>query len=76
MDKTFCTHLRLFRRSRYRWGDNIKTDLKEMYWKDMDWIHVVELLQEFVDTNMKFRHRKMYKVSRLSEQLLTSQLYL
>ena len=47
-----------------------------MYWKDMDWIHVVELLQEFVDTNMKFRHRKMYKVSRLSEQLLTSQLYL
>lgn len=43
------THLRLFKRPRHKWRDNIKTDLKDLYWKDVDWIHEAELPQEFVD---------------------------
>jgi hypothetical protein len=27
---------------RHRWEDNIKMDLKEIEWNNMDWIHVVE----------------------------------
>jgi len=29
---------RSFGRPRRRWEDNIKTDLKELEWGDMDWI--------------------------------------
>ena len=72
MGMEFCTHLRLFKIPRHRWRDNTKIDLKDLYWKDVDWIHEVELPQEFVDINMKFRHCKMCKVSGLSEQLLVS----
>jgi hypothetical protein len=27
---------------RYRWDDNIKMDLKEIGWGDMDWIDLVQ----------------------------------
>jgi hypothetical protein len=43
MGVAFCTYLRLFRRLRYRWRNYIKTDLKDLYWEDVDWIHVAEL---------------------------------
>jgi hypothetical protein len=29
-------------RPRYRWEDNIKMDLREIGWGDMDWIHLVQ----------------------------------
>jgi hypothetical protein len=29
-------------RSRRRWVDNIKIDLREMRWDGMDWIHVAQ----------------------------------
>jgi len=65
MGVEFCTHIRLFKKPIYRWRDNIKTDLQEIYWKDVDWVHVAELPQEFLDMNMKFRHHKTCKVSRI-----------
>jgi hypothetical protein len=27
-------------RPRRRWDDNIKTDLRDIGWEDMDWIHL------------------------------------
>jgi hypothetical protein len=30
------------KRSRCRWEDNIKTDLREIGWGGMDWIHVAQ----------------------------------
>jgi hypothetical protein len=27
-------------RSRHRWKDSIKTDLKEIEWKNVDWIYI------------------------------------
>ena len=65
MGVEFCTHIRLFKKPIYRWRDNIKTALQEIYWKDVDWVHVAELPQEFLDMNMKFRHHKTCKVSRI-----------
>jgi hypothetical protein len=32
--------MRTLRRSRQRWEDSIKMDLKETGWKGMNWIHV------------------------------------
>jgi hypothetical protein len=29
-------------RSRPRWGDNIKMDLKEIGWEGVDWIHLAQ----------------------------------
>jgi hypothetical protein len=25
-----------------RWEDNIRTDVREIWWEDMDWIHLVQ----------------------------------
>jgi hypothetical protein len=30
------------RRPRLRWKDNIKMDLTEIGWKDVDWMHVAQ----------------------------------
>jgi hypothetical protein len=32
--------MRLLGRSRHRWEDNIKMDLREIVWGGMDWIHL------------------------------------
>jgi hypothetical protein len=29
-------------RTRRRWEDNIKMDLREMWWDGVDWIHLVQ----------------------------------
>jgi hypothetical protein len=29
-------------RSRHRWEDNIRVDLREIGWKDVDWIHLAQ----------------------------------
>ena len=29
-------------RPRHRWEDNIKTNLKEIEWKGVDWVHMTE----------------------------------
>jgi hypothetical protein len=29
-------------RSRRRWKDNIRMDLREIGWEDVDWIHLVQ----------------------------------
>jgi hypothetical protein len=42
--------------------------------KDVDWIYVPHLREEFLNTDMKYRHHKMRDVFGLSEQLLPSQL--
>jgi hypothetical protein len=31
-----------FRRPRHAWEDNIKIDLKEIWWEDVDWIHLAQ----------------------------------
>jgi hypothetical protein len=33
---------RPLRRSKCRWEDNIKMDLREVVWEGMDWIHLAE----------------------------------
>jgi hypothetical protein len=35
-----CEVKRLFRRSMYRWEDDIRRDLQETGWDDVDWIHL------------------------------------
>jgi hypothetical protein len=34
-------------RSRRRWEDNIRTDLTEIKWKGMDWIHLAHDRQQW-----------------------------
>jgi hypothetical protein len=31
-----------FGRPRHRWEDNIRMDLREIGWKGMDWMHLVQ----------------------------------
>jgi hypothetical protein len=31
---------RPLRRPRHRWKDNIRTDLREIGWEDVDWVHL------------------------------------
>jgi len=41
-----------------RWKDNTRTDLKEIVWEDVDWIHPVDdtdQWQELLETVMNFR---------------------
>jgi hypothetical protein len=33
---------RSLRRPRHRWEDNIRTDLRETEWEDVDWIHLAQ----------------------------------
>jgi ribosome biogenesis protein Nip4 len=43
-------------RCRRRWGDNIRTYLREIGWKDVDWIHLVQDMDQWravVNTVMK-----------------------
>jgi hypothetical protein len=45
-------------RPRRRWEDNIKTDLREIGWRGMDWIHLAEDMNQwrtFVNTVMNLR---------------------
>jgi hypothetical protein len=49
---------RSFGRSRRRWVDNIKMDLREIGWDDMDWIDLAEdgdQCRALVNTVMNFR---------------------
>jgi hypothetical protein len=49
---------RLLGRPRYRWVDNIKTDLRKIGWGGMDWIDLAQDRDQwkaFVDTIMKLR---------------------
>jgi hypothetical protein len=41
-----------------RWAGNIKTDLREICWSDMDWVHLVQDRDQWrtlVNTAMNFR---------------------
>jgi hypothetical protein len=33
---------RLLRRPRCRWDDNIRMDLREIWWEGVDWMHLAE----------------------------------
>jgi hypothetical protein len=49
---------RPLRRTRRRWDDNIKMDLREIRWGGMDWIHLVQDWDQwraFVNTVMDLR---------------------
>jgi hypothetical protein len=49
---------RLLGRPRRRWEDNIRLDLGEIEWKDMDWMHLVQDRDEWwglVNTVMNLR---------------------
>jgi hypothetical protein len=49
---------RPFGRPRRRWVDNIKMDIKEMGWEDVDWIHVIQDRAQWwtvVNTGMNLR---------------------
>jgi hypothetical protein len=44
-------------RSRRRWEDNIRTDLREIGWESVDWIHLAQdnyQWRALVNTEMKF----------------------
>jgi len=48
----------LLRRHRRRWGDNIRMDLRDVGWEDVDWFHVVQDREQWwtvVKTVMKLR---------------------
>jgi hypothetical protein len=32
----------VLKRSRHKWKDSIKTDLKEIEWKNVDWIYLTQ----------------------------------
>jgi len=34
-------------RPRHRWKDNIKTDLQEMEWGDMDWFYMAQYMDRW-----------------------------
>jgi len=43
---------------RHRWEDNIRMDLREIEWKDVEWMHVAQdrdQWQAFVNTVMNLR---------------------
>jgi hypothetical protein len=45
-------------RTRRRWEDNVRTDLKEIEWEGMDWMHLAQgrdQWQAVVNTVMNFR---------------------
>jgi hypothetical protein len=47
-----------FGRPKYRWEDNIKTDLKEMEWEDVNWIRLTQDMAQWpalVNTVVHFR---------------------
>jgi hypothetical protein len=49
---------RLLGRIRRRWEDNIKMDLREVRWGDMDWIHLAQNRGQWralVNTVMNFQ---------------------
>jgi ribosome biogenesis protein Nip4 len=49
---------RLLRRPRRRWEDNIRVDLREIGWEDMNWIHLVQDTDQWpalVNTVMNLR---------------------
>jgi hypothetical protein len=49
---------RPFGRPRHKWGDNIGMDPREIGWKVVEWMHLVQdrdQWQTLVDTIMKFR---------------------
>jgi len=49
---------RLFVRSRSRWKDNIRMDLREVVWKCVDWVNLVQDRDHWWDlmnTVMNFR---------------------
>jgi len=45
-------------RPRLMWEDNNRTDLREIWWEDVDWIHMAQdrdQWRDLVNTAMKFR---------------------
>jgi len=49
---------RLFARSRRRWKDNIKMDVRELEWEGVDWMHLAQDREEWrnlVNTVTKLR---------------------
>jgi hypothetical protein len=49
---------RPFGRPSRRWKDNIKTDIREIGWEDVDWIHLAldrDQLRALVNTKMNLR---------------------
>jgi hypothetical protein len=53
-------------RSRYRWEDNIRTDLKEKEWKGVDWMHLAQDRNQWrvlINTVMNFGFQKKWVFS-------------
>jgi hypothetical protein len=34
-------------RLRCRWGDNVRMDIREIGWEDVNWLHLVQYTDEF-----------------------------
>jgi hypothetical protein len=50
-------------RPRHRWEDNIRMDVREMWWEDVDWIHVDQDREQWrAFVNMVMNPRVPYKV--------------
>jgi hypothetical protein len=53
-----CRDLKLYRLNHLTWDDNIRLDLREVGWKGVGWIHLVQdrgQWQALVNTVMKFQ---------------------
>jgi hypothetical protein len=62
-------------RSRSRWFDNIRMDLGEVGWSDVDWIGLVQdrnRWRALVNSVMNLRFHKMLGNYRVASQLLAS----
>jgi hypothetical protein len=43
---------RPFRRSKYRWGDYIRMDLREIRWEGVNWLHLAQDREWWTIVNM------------------------
>jgi hypothetical protein len=67
---------RPLKRYRCKWKDNIKMDLRETEWRDMDWIHLPQNREQWralVNMAMNLRLNKILGNIRIAERLAVSQ---
>jgi hypothetical protein len=64
-------------RPRRRWEDNVRMDLREVWWEDVDWMYVVQDRDQWralMNTVINIRFHKRQEIRLIDERLLDSQL--